>query len=101
MLILDRFEDMPVLLFASRYNRFGNGPGRQVINVLAVRTINKTNGKLIYDNDSDPGTQRLDKFRVLPAGMNFHQLNINPAEGKFEFVGYNMKLIHQVDVEAK
>lgn len=101
MLILDRFEDMPVLLFASRYNRFARAGGGQ-INVLAVKTINKTNGKLIYDNDSDPNTMRTGSItQPLPQGMNFHQLNIHPAEGRFDFVGHNMKLTHTVDAESK
>jgi outer membrane protein assembly factor BamB len=102
MLILDRFEDMPLMLFASRYNRFAKGAGMQVINVLEVWTINKGTGKLIYGNNSDATEDRKDsKFQPLPQGMNFHQLHINPAEGKVEFVGYNMKIVYQVDVEAK
>ncbi len=100
-LILDRFNEMPVMLFASRYNRFSKGAPQQRINLIAVETVNKSNGKLLYRNNSDPTDLQRDKLQPLPQGNTFHSLNLNPAEGKFEFVGYNLRITHQVDLEGK
>jgi len=100
MLVLDRFDEMPVLLLASRYTGQQKGPPNQPRQILAVETVNKLNGKLIYRKTSDQ-TDEGNKNQPLPEGNTFHSLNLNPAEGKFEFVGFNLRITHQADPEAK
>jgi outer membrane protein assembly factor BamB len=101
-LILDRFDEMPVLLFAARYTRFSRKPPQRALSILALETINKQNGKLLYRNTSDPDDTRSEGYQPLPMnGTTFFAVNLNPAEGKFEFVANNVKVTHKADLEAK
>jgi outer membrane protein assembly factor BamB len=80
MIVLDHFADMPMVLFTARYQQWNNGPVRNVIQVVAVKAIEKRTGKLCYDNTN------------VPNGMNFHALTVDSRAGKIEFTGYQMKL---------
>jgi hypothetical protein len=81
MLVLEHYEDLPFLLFTSRYQKpAGNGPGRFHQQVAAVKCIDKRSGKLLYD---DP---------AMLNGPQFHALNVDEKEGKVELIGQTMKI---------
>jgi hypothetical protein len=89
MLVLDQFDNLPVLLFTSRFQKWiMNGPARHVTNVVSVASVDKRTGKRLYDNEN------------IPNGMNFHALTIDPRAGRIEFIGYQMKIVHQVSDSA-
>jgi outer membrane protein assembly factor BamB len=76
MLLLEQMQDLPVLLFASQYNKSANGFDRGMIKVTAV---DKRNGKLVYD-------------REFPQGQPFHTLRIDPQAGLIELVRPDVKV---------
>jgi hypothetical protein len=89
MLVLDQFQDLPFVLFTSRYQKLNqNGNIRNVIQVVAVKSIEKRTGKMLYDNDN------------IPNGPNFHALTVDAKAGKIEFVGYQLKLIHELNSDG-
>ncbi len=90
MLVLEHFDEVPMMLFTSRYQSFVQvGLGRQVRQVVAVRSIQKSNGKLLYASPAD--------------GLNinqFHALNVDAHSGKIEFISYNLKITHHLNATA-
>jgi outer membrane protein assembly factor BamB len=89
MLVLEQFEDVPMLLFTARWQRWQiNGPARNVVQEVAVESRDKRTGKLLYENKN------------VPNGMNFHALTIDARAGKIEFVGYQMKITHLLNSDA-
>jgi outer membrane protein assembly factor BamB len=86
MLVLDQFADLPVVLFASRYQRWGavRAPG-SITQVSSVVAREKRNGKLRYSNDN------------VPNGMYFHALNVDPRAGRVDFIGYQLKVSFLLD----
>lgn len=89
MIVLEQFQDMPMVLFTSRYQKWQiNGPARNVVQVVSVKSIDKRTGKLLYDNDN------------VPNGMNFHALNIDMRAGRIDFIGYQMKITHWLNADA-
>ncbi len=88
MLLLEHFHELPILLFASRFRRWSQDvPPREVIWHVEVRSIQKSNGKLLYDNNK------------IPNGMNFHALNIDAPRGKVELIGHQMKIAFHLNGE--
>ncbi len=88
MLVLNQFQDMPLLLFTARYQQWhGVGAGRIVNQVFTARSIDKRTGKLIYKNDT------------LPPNMFFHALNFDARAGKIEFIGYQLKITFLLNTE--
>jgi hypothetical protein len=76
MLVLNHFDEMPILLFASRYTRFvGVPPDRREVKVFPTRALNKRSGKLVYDSDT------------LPLEGVFHTLLLNRARQRIDFLG--------------
>jgi len=89
MMVLDRFEDIPIVLFTARYQKWNqNGPVRNPVQVVSAKSMSKATGKLLYDNEN------------LPNGMNFHALKVDGRAGRIEFEGYAMKIIHILNSEA-
>lgn len=87
MLVLEHFRELPIVLFTSRYQQWSQqGVGRRVDWVVSVRSIQKSNGKLLYDNSKD-----------IPNGMNFHALNVDARGGKVELIGHQRKIIHHLN----
>src|SRR5262249_38067590 len=88
MLVLERFQDMPVLLCTARYNKFvNNGANRFAQNVVAVKSIDKRTGKLLFDKE-------------LPQNANnFHSLQIDLKMGIIDFVSFNLKIRHTLEPE--
>jgi outer membrane protein assembly factor BamB/tetratricopeptide (TPR) repeat protein len=81
MLVLNHFEELPVVLFTSTYQKWAiNGAARNVQQVTAARAVEKRTGKPVYANDS------------LPNGMSFHTLKVDAARGSAELVGFQVKV---------
>jgi hypothetical protein len=102
---LEQFEDLPLILMTSRYNwrpKGSVGPvGNPQMHLVTARSVNKLNGKMIYDNDSnpDPSTRRNSKFPPLRQ-QYFHAVNANPHTGRIEFIGPELKIVHQMEPEG-
>lgn len=81
MLVLERWTDLPVLLFASQFEKTAaNGnPERQGVKVTAV---DKVTGKLKYDEE-------------LVRNNQFQSLTANPSAGRIELVRQDLKVILQ------
>ncbi len=89
MLVLDRFGELPVVLFTSTYQQWVvNGAARHVKQVTAAHTIEKRTGKRLYANDS------------LPNGMQFHTLHVDAAKGQVDLVGYQLKITFTTGAEG-
>ncbi|MEY4613888.1 MAG: hypothetical protein RL179_1861 [Planctomycetota bacterium] len=81
MVVLESFQDTPMILFTSRMHKMvANGPIRNVMQIVAAKSIDKRTGKLIYDNEN------------IPNGIQFHNLNLDLKNGKIEFVNYQLKI---------
>jgi hypothetical protein len=89
MIVLEQFEDLPIVLFTARYQKWiQNGPGRNVQQVWAVKSIQKSNGKLLLDRED------------LTTGNNFHDLRVDNRGQKIEFIGNQTKIIHYLNAEG-
>jgi tetratricopeptide (TPR) repeat protein len=86
MLLLERWADLPVLLFASQFEKTAaNGnPERQGVKVTAV---DKVTGKLRFDDE-------------LVRNNQFQSLTANPAAGRIELVRQDLKVILQTEDAA-
>ena len=81
-LVLEQYQDMPMLLFATQ-NRSQVAMGGVQMNV-SVQSIDKGTGKL----------QTPSSLSNLPNGTQFHSLNVDLRLHKVELVAYNMKITH-------
>jgi outer membrane protein assembly factor BamB/tetratricopeptide (TPR) repeat protein len=89
-MILNQFQDSPVLLFTSRYQKWVGPPAaRSQVQVYVAKAVVKHNGKMAYDNES------------LPYGMNFHELSVDNRTGQVDFTGGQMKLTFSVEYAKK
>ncbi len=93
MIVTDYFQDMPIILMASRYNEHAFGPSGQFVNVIAVKSIDKLTGKLLYDNGSNNNSG---KYKNALTNQNFHALIVDGRAGKIELIGTAAKVIHQL-----
>jgi outer membrane protein assembly factor BamB len=77
MLILDQFNDLPIVLLASRSQKLMNGG---VFQITSTTAIEKRTGKVIYDK------------KLQNNNTQFHTLDIDQRAGSIELVGYNTKI---------
>ena len=98
MIVVDSFQDMPVVLMAAHYQKRSAGPTGPVTAVTAVRSIEKSTGKIKYDNDSDSNnTAERRTFPQLQPGLNFHALVVDNRSGKVELIGSSLKIVHTIE----
>jgi len=78
-LLLEQWADLPVLFFATKYNKMSpNGvPERQGVKVTAV---SKATGKLIFDDE-------------FPQYGEFHAMTANVANGRVELIRQYLKIL--------
>lgn len=81
MLVAENFEDMPVILFSSRYTKPGNGNARQ--NVGAFLSIDKKTGKRLMDEER-PNLQPFQNFKI------------DSKRGRIELEAPGSRIVHQV-----
>jgi hypothetical protein len=79
-LILDRFEEMPLILLAGRYQK-GPPEQRRVEEVTNLRAFEKRTGRLLFDGDLSN-----DRFG------GFHTLRIDFSAKRVEFVSVDGKI---------
>jgi len=84
MLVLDQFEDMPMLLFTARYNKWNiQGANRNVINANVVESYDKVSGKLLYKSPDN-----------MMNAQNFHALIYDSKAGTIDLINWQMKIQH-------
>jgi hypothetical protein len=76
-LVLDQFQDLPILLFTSRTMDPNRGYPH-----TAVRSIDKRTGKLLFDQPN------------YLNGQQFHTLTMDARTGRIDFFTYNRKISH-------
>jgi outer membrane protein assembly factor BamB len=90
MVVLDRFEELPVVLFTATYQKWIiNGAARNVQQVTTAHSIEKRTGKRLYNNDN------------LPNGMQFHTLHVDARAGTIDLTGYQLKITHHLNGPPK
>jgi len=83
MLVMESFADLPLLLFTSRFHKMvGNGGAKFPMQVVAVRSIEKKTGKLIFD-----------KPELSQNLQQFHEMKTDLRNGTVELVSYNYKVV--------
>ena len=85
VLLLNRFEESPVVLLAARYQREDPFHRRLNVNVAATRIYDKTTGKLIFDEE--------DTNKSLAP---YHTLRVDPVKGVIELVSDEKKVVLDV-----
>ena len=81
-IVLEQFQDLPVVLFTARYNKVLN---QQVLTPVTVtRSIAKATGKWVYDKE-------LAGYQMQ---SQFHTLTLNRRQGHFDLVIHSMRLRH-------
>jgi outer membrane protein assembly factor BamB len=81
MLVLEHFQDLPILLFTSRYVRPAlAGANRVTQQVAEVQALDRRTGKRLYVNED------------LANVGQFHAIEVDPRAGKIEFISQQMKI---------
>jgi outer membrane protein assembly factor BamB len=80
--LLDRFEELPVVLCAASSTRQGGMPGEGVA-VLALRSLDKRTGKVLFARESNE------------AGDPFSALRLDPAAGTIDLISALLVLRHR------
>jgi outer membrane protein assembly factor BamB len=83
MLVLDQFQDLPILVFTSRYQMWQvAGFGRNVQQRASLHAFDKRTGKIFY---------RVEDGALL--GQMFHSFNVDLREGKVELLSYTHRVV--------
>jgi hypothetical protein len=93
MLLVEQFQDLPILLFTARSQRAANAAGGinrggGIMQVAATKSFDKRTGKLLYDKEQNNQANQ------------FYALNVNVRTGTIELVGYNIKIIHAPETDV-
>lgn len=87
MLILEQFAELPVLLFSARYNEpINNGMGGFTWRSY-TQSINKTNGKFIYDEGPESNN----------SSPQYYAFNVDQRAGTINMIGYTSVVQHYID----
>jgi outer membrane protein assembly factor BamB len=86
MIVLEKFDDQPVLLFTARYTKWVNqGNNRVAAQVVGVKSIHKTSGQLLFDKE-------------LSSNVNqFHTLKTDAQAGTIDLTTFNLTIRHQLE----
>jgi outer membrane protein assembly factor BamB/tetratricopeptide (TPR) repeat protein len=87
MLVLDQFEQLPVMLFSARYNKLINGGAAGNQWVSMTQSLNKRTGKLIHDPGPRPSNS-------VPY---YYTFLVDSKGGSISMVGYGGSVQHYVD----
>src|SRR5262249_50130863 len=88
MLLMDRFNELPMLMLTSRYHkRLGRFGGAE--QAVPFKSIYKRTGKLLMDEELPPNSNQ------------FYALNIDAKAGRIELVSYNLKIVHEVRDDSR
>jgi outer membrane protein assembly factor BamB len=87
MILLERFQDLPMMLFSARFNKQVNG-GSYSTPVVATVSIDKRSGKRLRNSDGD------DANSSPPPQGQFNALAIDRRAGTFDLIAHNLRLSH-------
>ncbi len=85
-LVLEHFRELPFVLFTAKSIQPTQFGGR--VWQTSVRSIQKSNGKLVCQADN------------VPQNVSFYALNVDARAGKVELIGQNWKLTHHLNGDA-
>jgi outer membrane protein assembly factor BamB/tetratricopeptide (TPR) repeat protein len=87
MLVLEQFDQLPVLIFSSRYNEPLNGGINGFRWLSYTQSISKHNGKFVYDEGPD-------NTNSVP---QFYAFNVDPRAGTINMIGQQTIVQHYID----
>ncbi len=85
MLVTEQFEQLPILLFTSRYNKLTQPGGNHW--VASTTALHKQTGKMPYESNARPGT----------ALTHFVNLHADPRQGTINLIGHSYSVQFFVD----
>jgi hypothetical protein len=85
-LLLERFDESPLLLFAAGVQRIAARGKPSLPPALTVTSIDKHTGKAVWPPKD-----------YVPITSQVHRVEINPATGSIELVSRNWKLRHIIN----
>jgi hypothetical protein len=89
MVLLEAFQELPVVMFASRFQRWNVQPNiRNIMQGVTFRSYHKATGKLLYDKEDLPNT------------VTFHALHIDKVNQKIDLIGNQIKITHHLNPDA-
>jgi outer membrane protein assembly factor BamB/tetratricopeptide (TPR) repeat protein len=88
-LLLEQFQQLPMLLFSSIYKVPAGGPG-SVATVTATLSIDKRTGKRLWDRRDEPTQPPLGR-------TSFHTLQIDAKSGTIDLIATKYCLRHMID----
>ena len=89
MILLEQFQQLPMLLFSSNYKVPAGGPG-SFSNVTATLSVDKRTGKRLWykpDHTTQPPL----------SGGSFHTLQIDTKSGTIDLIAARIRLRHAID----
>lgn len=86
MIVLDQFEQSPVLLFTTRYNQMQPNGGNQWVSVTS--SLHKANGKMIFDSGPRQINGAAPYFALLQMDLKSRTINL---------ISYQKSVQHYVD----
>jgi hypothetical protein len=86
MLVLDEFENVPVVMLTSRYRKWDK-PRIQQMYLAAIRSYDKRTGKMIWDKE-DPNTTKYQQF---------HTIKVDARAGYVDLLSYNLRWRHALE----
>ncbi|MCI0638280.1 MAG: PQQ-binding-like beta-propeller repeat protein [Gemmataceae bacterium] len=87
MIVLEQFDQLPVLLFTSRFNELIKGGAGGNRWVSLTQSIHKRTGKVIFDPGSRPSN----------SAAQFYAFNLEPRNGTINMIGFGSTLQHYID----
>jgi outer membrane protein assembly factor BamB/tetratricopeptide (TPR) repeat protein len=85
MVVTEQFEQLPILLFSSRYNRVQAGNAW----IASTQAIHKQTGRLVYESGSRPA---LNSYLA-----HFVNLQSDPRQGTINLIGHSYSIQFYVD----
>ncbi len=84
LMILDRFEELPMVLFTSRFNRLVNiQNARSVVATVGLKSYDKRTGKLIVDKDFG---QQAQPFHGFVVDLRLGRLDLMDYQNRISFL---------------
>ena len=87
MVILEQFQQMPILLFSARYNELINGGAGGNRWVSMTQSIDKRSGKMVFDPGAKPSN----------SAAQFYAFNLDLKNGTLNMIGFSGTIQHYID----
>jgi outer membrane protein assembly factor BamB len=95
IVLLERFQELPMMVFTARYNKPVNGGAYSKL-VVITQSVSKYTGKrLINDDSNDPNSPS--RFNHVPrSDGQFYAIAIDRQTGTFDLVANQLRLRHYI-----